>query len=72
MKRLIPSNIAMLLTMVVALLCTSCIFDAPGDHFFRSLWKAQDSPAGKMTLEFLCNGDVSVKAENADHEGYGT
>jgi len=25
-----------------------------------------------MTLEFLCNGDISVKAENADHEGYGT
>ena len=48
-----------------AILATSCIFDAPGDEFYQTLWHSEENPLGPfdistLTLEFLCNGSVSI------------
>lgn len=52
------------------LLATSCIYDSPaGDDLYRTLWKSDEVPLGpfdvsSLTLEFLCNGGVSVSLDN--------
>ena len=69
-----------------ATISTSCIYDAPGDKFYRTLWTSEETlPAYEtiathkepisgsdaepalcgITLEFLCGGSVSIKAEGA-------
>lgn len=52
---------------------TSCIFEAPGDRFYRTLWVSEDfngkgsgdCPGEKITLEFLCGGSVTVISTGA-------
>ena len=44
---------------------TSCIYEAPDDKFYRTLWKSEEVPLGPfdistITLEFLCNGEAVV------------
>ena len=51
---------------VLALPMISCIYDAPGDRFYRTLWTS-----GDVTLEFLCDGCVCVRAAGAAGS-YGT
>jgi hypothetical protein len=51
--------------VIVSTIATSCIYDAPGDNFYRTLWTAEEVHLGpfevsSLTLEFLCNGEVSV------------
>ena len=47
------------------LLLTSCIYDAPGDEFYRTLWTGTDNTLGKVTVEFLCGGHICIKSQDA-------
>ena len=55
------------------LLTTSCIFDSPNDQFYRTLWVSEEAPFseigqtsdGRITIEFLCGGSISVTATGA-------
>lgn len=71
MKRLIISFLALLLA-AMSLYLSSCIYDAPGDKFYRTLWTAQEEILGKITLDFLCDGNVCIKAQNSGFDDYGT
>lgn len=52
--------------MAAALSATSCIYDTPdGDRFFRTLWTSSEAPFENLTIEFLCGGNISAKADNA-------
>lgn len=60
--------LSLLLPLTAALaLNNSCIYDAPGDRFYRTLWisTGNDSDLGSVTLEFLCGGQVSVTSTAA-------
>ena len=62
MKR---STVVWLLTFSQILIC-SCIYDSPkGDEFFRTLWTSEEAPLGTITLEFLCEGNISIKGDEA-------
>lgn len=55
-----------LLPLLAALSLASCIYDAPGDRFYRTLWaSAPESTLGPVVLEFLCDGHVSVASTSA-------
>lgn len=56
---------------------SSCIFDAPGDKFYRTLWESTENPLGpfetnELTLEFLCGNAISIKGDNHIGASYGT
>ena len=53
--------------ILAALILASCIYEAPDDRFYRTLWESSDShiPFGPVTLEFLCGEKVSVSATGA-------
>ena len=55
----------------VTLLTTSCIFDAPDDTFYRTLWVCKEPPLEALTIEFLCGSSVSATAPRATGS-YGT
>ena len=48
-----------------AMTFVSCIYDAPGDRFFRTLWKTTDGPLGELTVDFLCDQQVSAQSDQA-------
>ena len=63
--------------MTASLMSTSCIFDAPGDKFYRTLWESDDTPLGpfevkEVTLEFLCENYISLKTDGTSMTSYGT
>ena len=67
--------------VIVSALATSCIYDAPGDKFYRTLWISDDAALNPfdtsfLTLEFLCNGEASVtttdKSRKITGYSYGT
>ena len=66
MKRLLT-----ILCMICAL--SSCIYDSKNDNFYRTLWVSKEAPFGevgqtsdgRITLEFLCGGSISVTATGA-------
>lgn len=60
---------ALAICAAAAFIFTSCIFDAPGDRFYRTLWRSSEVPLGpfsvdKLTLEFLCGQSISIVAED--------
>ncbi len=60
---------ALAICAAAAFIFTSCIFDAPGDRFYRTLWRSSEVPLGpfpvdKLTLEFLCGQSISIEAED--------
>ena len=62
MKRVLICGLALLM-MIAA---TSCIFEAPGDKFYRTLWKSEQTPLSPLnlqefTLDFLCGQKVCIK-----------
>lgn len=57
--------------LIAAFAGTSCIYDAPGDRFFRTLWESADDTLGDVTLEFLCNDAIMIKSVSAAGS-YGT
>ena len=58
------NRIAVLLLAMV-ILTTSCIYDAPNDRFYRTLWVCEEAPLESLTVEFLCGGSVSAIAPHA-------
>lgn len=69
MRHLAKLPTAMAVCAVAAFVFTSCIFDAPGDRFYRTLWRSSEFPLGpssvdKLTLEFLCGQSISIVAED--------
>lgn len=45
---------------------SSCIYEPPGDNFYRTLWSSSRVPLGPLyadalTLEFLCGERVTIK-----------
>ena len=63
--------------MAAALTDTSCIFEAPGDEFYRTLWISDEVPLGRfevdeLTLEFLCENCISLKTDSSTIVSYGT
>ena len=45
---------------------SSCIYEAPGDNFYRTLWSSSQISLGplssdSLTLEFLCGERVTIK-----------
>lgn len=57
------------LTFLLLFAATSCIFDAPGDKFYRTLWKSDEEG---LTLEFLCENYICIKTEGSTITSYGT
>lgn len=52
--------------IAAALSFTSCIYEAPGDNFYRTLWNSSQVPLGPMNvneleLEFLCGERITIK-----------
>lgn len=72
MKTSILRSLAIPLIVAAAFLMTSCIYDAPGDKFYRTLWRAQDNILGEITVEFLCDNKISVKSDTSPFDSYGT
>lgn len=64
MKRFLHINIISLCA-VTAFLSSSCIYDAPGDEFYRTLWTGIDNALGKVTVEFLCGDQICIKSSKA-------
>lgn len=69
MRHILRLPAAMAVCAVAAFVFTSCIFDAPGDRFYRTLWRSSEFPLGpssvdKLTLEFLCGQSISIEAED--------
>lgn len=55
----------------------SCIFEAPGDRFYRTLWNSSQVPLGpldieELTLEFLCGERVTLKDGSGTIIAHGT
>ena len=56
---------SILATFTLAML-SGCIYDTPkDDKFYRTLWTSEDFPYGSITLEFLCDNNVSIKGDGA-------
>ena len=74
MTRLLTNTHLLLAALVMS---TSCIFDAPGDRFYRTLWASSEStieniPIGEFTLDFLCGQAVCLKSASVAATSYGT
>ena len=74
MTRLSKSTHLLLAALVMS---TSCIYDAPGDRFYRTLWASSESPlenlpAENLTQDFLCGQTVCVKSTSGSATSYGT
>ncbi len=69
MKDLTTRFIAAMTFAAIALGTSSCIYDAPGDNFYRTLWKSSPEAlgpfsTGALTVEFLCDNMVTIKDGN--------
>ena len=69
-------NLTALPLLIISLTSTSCIFEAPDDDFFRTLWKADEAPlksfsVEELTLEFLCENGISLETSNNSIINYG-
>ena len=63
-RRLYPTSRAFTVLVLLTSM-TSCIYDAPGDEFYRTLWTGTDNTLGKVTVEFLCGGHICIKSQDA-------
>ena len=63
-RRLYPTSRAFTVLVLLTYM-TSCIYDAPGDEFYRTLWTGTDNTLGKVTVEFLCGGHICIKSQDA-------
>ena len=75
MKDLTKHIIAVMVFTAIAIGTSSCIYDAPGDKFYRTLWKSSPEAlapysTGEITVEFLCENTITIK-ENGTIIAYG-
>ena len=66
MKDLTTRFIAAMTFAAIALGTSSCIYDAPGDNFYRTLWKSSPEALGQfdtgaIKVEFLCDNKITVR-----------
>ena len=92
------ASLTVVLLVATLILTSSCIYDAPNDRFYRTLWVCEEPPfnnaeavstygleeggnylskGGRLTLEFLCDGNITVTATGAvgsygTYDTYGT
>ena len=71
----IQIGIHLSIPLAAMLISTSCIYDAPGDKFYRTLWYSEEIPLGpfdvtSLTMEFLCNECISIQTTN-EHNSSG-
>ena len=59
------ANLTTILLAATLILTTSCIFEAPNDRFYRTLWVCEEAPLESLTVEFLCGGSVCTIAPHA-------
>ena len=75
MKDLTKRIFAAMTFAAIAIGTSSCIYDAPGDKFYRTLWKSSPEALApysnsEITVEFLCENMITVK-EGATIIAYG-
>ena len=76
MKHSHSRRTAIIPIVAVAFSLSSCIYEAPGDKFYRTLWSTSEVPLGpidvdELTLEFLCGNKVTIKDGNNIIIAYG-
>lgn len=57
--------------LFVTLSSVSCIYENANDPYYRTLWMTEDPEFGTISLDFLCENMMAVKAENAEFDDYG-
>lgn len=77
MKRFTNTSTAVALWTMAVFGLSSCIFEAPNDKFYRTLWECNEVPLGpfevnELTLEFLCGNAISIKTDTSPGIVYGT
>ena len=77
MKRMTKILAAVTLWSTAIFGLSSCIYDAPGDRFFRTLWECTEAPldtfeSNRLTLEFLCGNAISIKTDTPPRTAFGT
>lgn len=55
----------------VTMSSVSCIYENAGDPYYRTLWMAEDPEFGTVSVDFLCENMMAVKAVNAEFDDYG-
>ena len=69
--RIESSSSRLLPILFILLISNSCIYEAPGDRFYRTLWTTDESPLEGLTLEFLCDGWISAQGVEGTIGSYG-
>ena len=59
------ASLTVVLLAATLILTSSCIYDAPNDRFYRTLWVCEEAPLESLTVEFLCGGSVCTIAPHA-------
>lgn len=77
MKRFANILTAALLWTAAVFGFNSCIFDAPGDKFYRTLWESEQDPLSpfpveELTLEFLCGCSICISTDTRPDADFGT
>jgi hypothetical protein len=83
MKYLTNILTAAVLSTAAVFCFNSCIFEAHGDRFYRTLWESDEAsqnsypadnyfPAGELTLEFLCGSTISISTKSRAGASFGT
>ena len=62
-------TLCVLLISVVS--SVSCIYENAGDPYYRTLWMCDDPEFGIISVDFLCDNMMAVKASNAEFDDYG-
>ena len=63
------SRSAIIPVMASALIYTSCVIDAPGDKFYKTLWESDEVPLGpfpveELAIEFLSENGIILTLDN--------
>ena len=57
--------------IAAAVFTTSCIYEAPGDRFYRTLWTTSEQPFNGILIEFLCDDMISAHPRSKGIGSYG-
>ena len=60
-KSLLNLKAAISIIVAAYVLMTSCIYEAPGDRLYRTLWKSSEEPLKELTIEFHCDNWISAR-----------
>lgn len=71
MKNINHSAAALFSLIAAVFFTTSCIYEAPGDRFYRTLWTTTEQPFNGILIEFLCDDMISAHPREAGIGSYG-